>query len=161
MSFYLWKFQRKQSFTKEILKKIVLHPLEIPRLKTKTHGEIPHDVFFITPGVKFHIFFNSPLEFPHAFSSIPLPLQIPCPQPPFHTHTHTHTCTCTHTTTHTHTNTERQRNQPKFALNKRKKSIKGPFSWNETNMGFQKSFHSTYCLTLTLKSNVYIEYFWN
>ena len=132
MSFYLWKFQRKQSFTKEILKKIVLHPLEIPRLKTKTHGEIPHDVFFITPGVKFHIFFNSPLEFPHAFSSMPLPLQIPCPQPPFYTHTHKHMHMHTHTTTHTDKHRETKK-PAKIYFKQKKEEFKGAIfmKWNQ------------------------------
>ena len=38
LSLYFWKFWTKQSFTFEDSVKIVLHPLEIQRLKTKTHG---------------------------------------------------------------------------------------------------------------------------
>ena len=76
LSLYFWKFWTKQSFTFEDSVKIVLHPLEIQRLKTKTHGNSAW--FFLNHSWKFHFFSNLPLEFPHDLSS--LPLEIPCPQ---------------------------------------------------------------------------------
>ena len=57
--------------------KIVWHPLEIPGSKNETHGNSKW--FFLEHPWKFYFFFNRPLEFPHAFSSIPLKIQ--CPQP--------------------------------------------------------------------------------
>ena len=63
--FHPWKFC-----------KMVLQPLEIPRPKTKTHG---NSTCFLDHPWKFY-FFNQHLEFPHAISTIPL--EIPCPQQP-------------------------------------------------------------------------------
>ena len=57
--------------------KIVWHPLEIPRLKTKIHGN--YIWFFLEHPWKSHFFFKWLLEFPHALSLTPL--EIPCPQP--------------------------------------------------------------------------------
>ena len=46
------------------------HPLEIPRSKTKTHGNSIQ--FFIEQPWKFHFLFDWPLQYPHALSSIHL-----------------------------------------------------------------------------------------
>ena len=46
------------------------HPLEIPRSKTKTHGNSIQ--FFIAQPWKFHFLFDWPMEYPHALSSIHL-----------------------------------------------------------------------------------------
>ena len=64
--FYPWKFC-----------KFVWHSLEIPKSKTKTHGNSA--LIFLEHPWNFHFFFNWPLEFPHVFSS--RPPEIPCPQP--------------------------------------------------------------------------------
>ena len=56
--------------------KIVLHPLEFPRPKTKTLG---NSTIFSWSPLKILLFYW-PLEFPHSIFSIPL--EIPCPQPP-------------------------------------------------------------------------------
>ena len=58
--------------------KFVWHPLEIPKSKTKTHGNSV--LLFLEHPRNFHFFFNWPLEFPHVFSS--RPPEIPCPQHP-------------------------------------------------------------------------------
>ena len=60
---YPWKFR-----------KIVLHPFENPRSKTKVHG---NSTFFLDHTWRFHFFFNWPLEFPQDISSVPL--EVPCP----------------------------------------------------------------------------------
>ena len=52
---YLWKFQTKQGFTSGSSTKVVLHPFEILRPKTKT------------PGSSTWFFFWSPLEISHCF----------------------------------------------------------------------------------------------
>ena len=57
--------------------KTVLHPLKIPRPKTKTHGE--STLFFLYHPWKCHFFLNWPLEFLDSIFSIPL--KVPCPQP--------------------------------------------------------------------------------
>ena len=62
-SFHPWKFC-----------KVVWHPLEIPSSKTKTYGNSIW-VFLEDPW-KFHFFFNWPLEFQYAVSSVAL--GIPC-----------------------------------------------------------------------------------
>ena len=58
-NFHLWKFW-----------KLVWHPLEIVRSKTKTHGNSTR--FFLEHPWKFHFFFSWTLEFSYAISSIPL-----------------------------------------------------------------------------------------
>ena len=70
-SFYPWKFCR-----------FVWHLLEIPRLKTKTHGNFTsHDWKFITSSLhhlwKSTSFLVDPLEFPHALSAISLDILRP------------------------------------------------------------------------------------
>ena len=65
--FYPWKFC-----------KFVWHSLEIPKSKTKTHGNSA--LIFLEHPWNFHFFFNWALEFSHVFSS--RPPEIPCPQPP-------------------------------------------------------------------------------
>ena len=62
---HLWKFH-----------KIVLRTFEIPRCKIKTHEN--SNWFFLDCHWKVYFFFNWPLEFPHAISTIPL--DILCPQ---------------------------------------------------------------------------------
>ena len=60
--------------------KIVWHPLDIPRPKTKTH-KIPHDFILITPGNSY-TFLLTPRIFTCSFfntSRNPMP----CPQPPY------------------------------------------------------------------------------
>ena len=64
------------------LHKIVLHPSEILRRKTKTPGKF-YIIFFDHPW-KFHVAFNEHLETPLAISSIPLEISYPL-HPPFHT----------------------------------------------------------------------------
>ena len=59
MKFLPWKFH-----------KIVLHPLEFPRPKTKTYGNFTW--FFLNYQWKFHIFFYWPLKFPHSIFWVPL-----------------------------------------------------------------------------------------
>ena len=59
--------------------KIVLHQLEFPRPKAKTHG-IPHDFCWITP-VNSTSFCTDPRNFHILFIQCPC-LEIPCPQPP-------------------------------------------------------------------------------
>ena len=61
------------------LHKIVLHQLEFPRPKAKTHG-IPHDFFWILP-VNFTSFYIDPRNFHILFIQCPY-LEIPCPQTP-------------------------------------------------------------------------------
>ena len=51
--------------------KIVLHNLNTPRPKTRTLLEILHEYSLEHPW-RFYFFFNWPLKFPYAFSSIPL-----------------------------------------------------------------------------------------
>ena len=68
LSLYPRKFQTKWSFTPRKIHKIVLHSLELPRPKIKTHPW------------KFQFFFNWPLKFSHYIFSI-YPEEIPCPQP--------------------------------------------------------------------------------
>ena len=53
--------------------KIVLHPLEFPKRKSKTDGN--STLFFLNHLWKFHFFFYWPMEFL-------IPLEIPCPHPP-------------------------------------------------------------------------------
>ena len=69
-NFYPWKFC-----------KFVLcdTPLEIPKSKTKTHGNSA--LVFLEHPWNFHFFFNWPLEVPHVFPSRSPP-EVPCPQPP-------------------------------------------------------------------------------
>ena len=71
------KFQIKWHSTQGNSTKIVLHPLDIPKPKTNTHGNITW--FFLHHHWKFHFFISWPLEFPHFIFSILL--EIPCPQP--------------------------------------------------------------------------------
>ena len=58
-NFHLWKFW-----------KLVWHPLEILRSKTKIHGNSTR--FFLEHPWKFHFFFSWTLEFSYAIFSIPL-----------------------------------------------------------------------------------------
>ena len=58
----------KTSFSSGNPAKFVWHTLEIPRSKTKTHGNSTG--FFLEFSWKFHFFFNSPLEFPHILFNI-------------------------------------------------------------------------------------------
>ena len=68
------------------LHKIVLHPSEILRHKTKTPGKF-YIIFFDHPW-KFHVVFNEPLGIPLAISSIPLEISYPLhPPPPTFRHT--------------------------------------------------------------------------
>ena len=71
------KFQIKWHFTQGNSTKILLHPLDIPKPKTNTHGNITW--FFLHHHWKFHFFISWPLKFPHFIFSILL--EIPCPQP--------------------------------------------------------------------------------
>ena len=54
------------------------HPLEIINPKIRTHGDFTW--VFLEYLSKFCFFINWPMEFPHAFTSIPL--EILCPQTP-------------------------------------------------------------------------------
>ena len=65
MKLHLWKFHQ-----------IVLHPLECPRPKTKTHGS--STLFFSWSCLEIPLFFYWFLQFPDSIFSIPL--EIPCPQ---------------------------------------------------------------------------------
>ena len=77
LSLYPKKFRRKKAFNPGNSANM-WHPLEIPKSKTKTHGNSA--LVFLEHPWNFHFFFNWPLEFPHVFSS--RPPEIPCPQPP-------------------------------------------------------------------------------
>ena len=74
----LQEIPEKKSFYPWRLCKFVWHPSEIPKPKTKTHGNSA--LGFLEHPWNSHFFFNWPLEFPRVFSSR-LP-EIPCPQPP-------------------------------------------------------------------------------
>ena len=75
---YPKNFRRKNAFTPGILQICVTPPtLEIPKSKIKTHGNSA--LVFLGYPCNFHFFFDSPLEFPHVFSS--RPSENPCPQP--------------------------------------------------------------------------------
>ena len=64
-----------------IFHKIVLYPLEVPRLKTRDPGN--STLFFHDQPWKFSFPFIQPLETLHAISSIPLEIPYPQPTPPF------------------------------------------------------------------------------
>ena len=55
---YTWKSQKKIKLQPWKFYKIVLHPLEFPRSKTKTHGNSTW--FFLDHPGKFHFFFIDP-----------------------------------------------------------------------------------------------------
>ena len=64
-----WEIPEKTGFHPWKFCRIVWHPLEISRSKTKSHRK--YTIHFIHPW-KFHFFFNWSLEFPLGLSSITL-----------------------------------------------------------------------------------------
>ena len=63
-NFHSWKFC-----------KIACHPLEIPRSKTKTHGNSAW--VFLGHSWKFHFLFNYPLKYPYDLFQYPLEISWP------------------------------------------------------------------------------------
>ena len=71
VTFILTNSRENKLSLREILQKfskILWHTLEIPRSKTKTHGNSTW--FFLEFRWKFHFCFYSPLEFPYFFFNI-------------------------------------------------------------------------------------------
>ena len=74
------EISEKKRFQLQKCFEIMWHPLEIPRSKTKTHGNSAW--FFPDHPWKLDFFFNWPPEFSHVPYSVLLELPYPQPSPP-------------------------------------------------------------------------------